>query len=154
MKPQDIRVSINDFLDLLENSKGDAQANMHALELALDRLALAYHFAGNVFVEYQPDPPKQDYERFRKLASVRFPRFGLYNVPSRITDQIMETELQVGDALDDLADIARDLSAVVWCWEHTSEMNALWHFRFGYEQHWGEHLRHLQSYLSALRSEH
>lgn len=153
MNSQAIRASINNFLDLLENNQGDVQANTHALELALDQLALAYHFSSAEFEDTEFDPPTQDYQRWRKLAAERFPQFGFYNIPSRITSQVMETEMQVGDALDDLADIARDLAEVVWCWEHISELEALWRFRLAYEQHWGEHLRQLQLYLYALRHE-
>jgi len=153
MNSQAIRASINNFLDLLENYQGDLHANMHALELALDQLALAYHFSSAEFEDTELNPPTQDYERWRKLAVERFPQFGFYNIPSRITSQVMETEMQVGDALDDIADIACDLAEVVWCWEHISEPDALWRFRFGYEQHWGEHLRQLQLYLYALRHE-
>ncbi len=45
MNPEEIRATIDDFIDLLENGKADTQANLHALEVDLDRLALAYHFA-------------------------------------------------------------------------------------------------------------
>jgi hypothetical protein len=153
LNQQDIRATVHEFLDLLDNGKGDEQANIRTLELVLDRLALAYHFADDIFEDGHSDPPVQDYHQLRQLAATRFPKFGLYNVPSKITEQIMEAEMQVGDALDDVADMARDLSEVMWCWEHTSEKDALWHFRWGYENHWGKHLRNLQTYLYALRSE-
>jgi hypothetical protein len=153
MNRQDIRAIVYDFLDLLEKGQGDEQANIRALELALDQLALAYHAANDVFENGHPDPIAQDYNQLRQLATTRFPKFGLYNVASKLTEQITEAEMQVGDAMDDIADIARDLSEVVWCWEHNSEKDALWHFRFGYENHWGEHLRNLQKYLYTLRRE-
>ena len=150
---QDIRAAVHAFLGLLEHGNGNELENIHALELALDRLALAYHFADDEFEEGQPDPAVPAYDHWRQLAVARFPQFGLYNLPSNVTAQIMEAEMQVGDALDDAADIAHDLSEVAWCWEHTTAKDALWHFRFGYEQHWGEHLRYLQLYLYALRSQ-
>lgn len=158
MNQLDIRAAIDDFLDLLANGTSNEPENIRALERALDLLALAYHFTDDVSTDDfsedgQPEPPTQDYDRLRQLAVTRFPKFGPYNVPGKITDQIMETEMEVGDALDDIADIAGDLSKVVWCWEHTSVEDALWHFRFGYEHHWGEHLRNLQLYLYAFRRE-
>ncbi|MBX7223493.1 MAG: DUF5063 domain-containing protein [Blastocatellia bacterium] len=101
----------------------------------------------------QPEPPVPEYRHFQELATTRFPDFGFYNVPSVISDQIMEANLQVGDALDDLADLARDLWAVRWAWENTSEADALWHFRFGYDSNWGDHLRNLQRYLHAFKNQ-
>ncbi len=154
MNRQDIRKAVDDFLDLLENGKGSEKENIRALEFALDQLALASHFLDDEFDEVAyPDPPTQNYNQLRDLAVRRFPKFGFYNVPSKITAQVMEAKMQVGDALDDVADIACDLSKVVWCWDHTSETNALWHLSFGYEHHWGEHLRNLQLYLYACHSE-
>ncbi len=151
---QDIRAAVSEFLELLEHGRGEVKANVSALEIALDRLALAYHFSEDVFDDVdQPDPPDTDRDRLRRLAVERFPGFGYYNVPGEITEKIMEAEMVVGDALDDVVDIARDLSDVAWRWEHTSAKDALWHFRFGYEHHWGWHLRNLQLYLHALRRE-
>jgi|SRR3990172_7024144 len=152
METQDILAAINDYLDVLEYDRGNVDTNIRALELALDRLALAYHFAPDVFEEDEyPDPPVQDYQRLRHLAASRFPAFGFYTLPSIITTATVQVELQIGDALDDVADIAQDLIGVRWCWEHTSQVDALWRFRFGYEAHWGEHLRCLQLYLHATR---
>ncbi|MFN7134579.1 MAG: DUF5063 domain-containing protein, partial [Myxococcales bacterium] len=56
-------------------------------------------------------------------------------------------QIMVGDAIDDIVDIANDLQQVVWRWETTSEADALWHFRFSFTSHWGAHLRALQLYL-------
>lgn len=153
MNETDLHAVVKSFLDLLENGKQDEQENIRALELALDRLALAYDTTVDAFDDGQPDSPSEDYARFRTLASARFPRFGLYNTPGAITSKIMQAEMMVGDALDDVADIACELAQVAWCWEHTSDKDALWHFRFGYENHWEGHLRHLQLYLYALRTE-
>ncbi len=154
MSQQDIHTAIYDFLDLLENGRGSEQKNIHALELALDRLALAYHFSEDEFDETDyPGPPKQDYVQLRDLVTAHFSTFGFYNVPSKVIKQIMQAELLMGDALDDVVDIGRDLLEVAWRWKQTSQKDALWHFRFGYENHWGNHLRNLSLYLYALRSE-
>jgi len=153
MIQKDIRQTVKEFLDMLENGQGDETTNVRSLELALDQLALAYHYANCVFEEGHPEPPGQDYDHWRAFAKTRFPMLGYYNIPSKITEQIMEAEMWVGDALDDVADIACDLSVVAWCWTHTSENDALWHFRAGFKDHWGEHLRNLQTYLRALHDE-
>jgi hypothetical protein len=153
MSQVDIRTAIDEFLDFLEHSQRDEEVNINALEVVLDQLALARHFVGDiVFEDDYPDPPVQDYDRLRVLATERFPSFGYYSVPDDITKQSNETELLVGDALDDIVDIVRDLQAVKWRWEHTNEQDALWHFDFGYKTHWGKHLRCLQLYLHLVRN--
>ncbi len=65
--------------------------------------------------------------------------------------RIGEAGLVVGDAIDDIADIAEALAAVVWCFGHTSEVDARWRLWDSFEHHWGEHLRRLQLYLYCLR---
>jgi Domain of unknown function (DUF5063) len=150
MNQKEILTVINDFIGLLEKGLNDEQANLRSLELILDRLALAYHFAEVDLEDYDTDAPAREYKLLRQLASTRFPRFGYYNEPKNITEQIQETELITGDSVDDVADIASDLYKVLWYWEKKSEKAALWEFSFGYEHHWGRHLRSLQSYLYEL----
>lgn len=153
MSKSEIKAAVSGFLNLIERGGADEAAAIAALELLLDRLAVARPYAQPKFENGQPDPPHQDCARFRSLAADRFPSFGLYNLPDIITDRIAESNLIVGDALDDLTDIARDLSDVAWRFEHTTEGDALYDFAESYDHHWRWHLRHLQFYLEALRSE-
>ncbi len=97
-----------------------------------------------------PSAPSFEYNPLRQLAAVRFPGFGYYNEPKNILEKIGEAELLTGDALDDIADIAKDLYEVRWHWENTNEKAALWLFRFGYRYLWGAHLRSLQNYLYTI----
>jgi hypothetical protein len=150
MIQKEIRAAIEGFINLLENGLNDEQANIHALELNLDNLALAYHFAEVVFEDYDSEASSPDYNQLKHLAISRFPGFGYYNEPKNITEKIGEADILIGDALDDIADITRDLYEVLWYWENESEKVALWKFCFGYEHHWGAHLRSLQSYLYAV----
>ncbi len=83
------------------------------------------------------------------MAGSRFPNYGFYNIATDISVRIGETVLGVGDAVNDLADIATDMYEVVWLWEHTMLENALWQYRWGYENHWGDHLRNLQLYVKT-----
>lgn len=53
-------------------------------------------------------------------------------------------------ATSELAEIANDLSKVLWEFEHGSEADAIWEFRFGYQAHWGEHLHRVRHYLHTL----
>ena len=58
--------------------------------------------------------PAHDYSRCRKLLGKRFPKLGYYNIASTISINFGETDLVTGDAIDDLADIANELSELVW----------------------------------------
>src|SRR4051812_6160488 len=126
MNRDDIHNAVLEYLDLVENGKGSKEENLQALELVLDKLALAHNF-----IEYQfdntdhPDAPREDYERLRKLAEARFQGFGYYNTPANMTEKIARSEMCVGDAIDDVADIARDMYQIAWCWNNTSPEDAL-----------------------------
>jgi len=146
------RKAVYDYLALIENPPGNEAEDLQALELALDQLALAYHFCTYEFEDGHPAPPDRNYAHFRELAVQHFPNFGYYNVPSVITDKIIQAEMYVGDAIDDVSEIAGDLKQVAWAWENTSENDAIWHFRFGFDSHWGTHLRNLQGYVHAFKN--
>jgi hypothetical protein len=118
-----------------------------ALRSALDQLAVAYHFTDVPFDETDfPDPHEADYGALREAIALRFPGLGCYEDMLRISES-SEAERSIGDAVDDLADIAKDLHDILLRWETNGERDALWHFRFGFESHWGRHLRDLQLYL-------
>ena len=152
---QEIHSAILNFLGLLENEEREIPIEIETLELALDKLALISHFLGDIPEDEQeyPEASVRNYSRWRELIDQHFPNLGYYNIPSTISVKVGEAEMHTGDALDDLADIANELSEFVWRWQNNSENDALWHFRFSYETHWGSHLRSLQMYLFALRSE-
>ncbi len=116
---------------------------------ALDELAVAYHVAPDV----QPDemelqPPSTDHCALRNTLGPRLPQLGYYN-RSDTTEPLAGPSL-VADALDDLVDIVQELQSFVWLFERGSVNDSLWHFRFGYEHHWGLHLRGLSLYLHEL----
>jgi hypothetical protein len=152
---QEIHSVVLNFLNLLENGERKNQIEVESLQLALDKLALASHFLGDISEQENefPETPVRDYSRWRELIGKHFPGLGYYNIPSTISVSIGEAEIRTGDALDDLADIANELSDFAWRWQNNSENDALWYFQFSHETHWGSHLRSLQMYLHALRSE-
>lgn len=143
-----IRILTEEFLNLVREGCESQEQNEATLDRLLDELALARHDVSFKFdpTEY-PDAPDWPYEERRALVSERFPNYGMYNVVLSLTEQVGRSEPAVGDAIDDIADIAGDLAEVAWAWEHTSEANALWYFENSFTTHMGEHLRHLQLYL-------
>ena len=151
--PQEIHSSVLNFLELLKNESSNS--SIASLELALDKLALIYHFVGEIPDDENtyPDSPNRDYSEWREIIAKNFPKFGFYNIPSTISVKIGEAELHTGDAIDDLADIANELTDFIWRWENNSENNALWYLGYSYEIHWSSHLRNLQTYLCAIKTE-
>ncbi|MFP2958269.1 DUF5063 domain-containing protein [Myxococcus sp. 1LA] len=149
MNRVDILQAVKGFLDVLD-ARQRFDDREGALRAALDRLAMACHFATAPFDDAKyPDAPGADARALRARISPLFPALGLYNEALHIADTVGESEVSTGDAIDDLTDIAMDLQDVLFRWENTSEADALWHLRFGFEAHWGRHLRSLQLYLHA-----
>lgn len=151
MTPDEIRAELQAFVARLDEPAGDEDEDREALVQALDRLALVMHFVTFTFDDREhPDPPERDDATMRPRVEERFPWLGHYNVALDVSTSIGEGTCGVGDGVDDVMDIAHDLTDVLWRWEHTSEADALWHLEFSFTHHWGEHLRELQLYLWKL----
>lgn len=120
-----------------------------ALYRALDTLAMAYHRAPDVPAsDWDLDAPSIDRAALRDALAIRFPKLRYYN-RSDTTEPLAGPSL-VAHALDDLDDIVRELQSSLWLLEHGHINDAFWEFRFGYEHHWGLHLRGLSLYLHEL----
>ncbi|MGB7208862.1 MAG: DUF5063 domain-containing protein [Pyrinomonadaceae bacterium] len=152
MNRDDIREAILFFLEVIEGEFAPAERETR-LQFALDKLALARHYAEYNFDENDyPAPQTRDYGKLRELISPQFPNCGYYNVAHKIAKEIGKETAGVGDAIDDICDIAGHMEDVLWCWDNTSVDDALWHFKESYGFHWGKHLRDLQLYLYAKES--
>lgn len=152
MNRDEIKAAILDFFEVIEGDLRDEDREVK-LTRVLDELALAVHFADYTFDDSKfPDAVVRDYQEIRDIVSKNFPDVGYYNAALEIAHEIAESENSVGDATDDICDIAGDLEEVLWCWENTSVDDALWHFKFSFDSHWGKHLRDLQLYLYEKRN--
>ena len=151
MTTDEIHKAITDYLSIFEGRIELRDGQKEKLLLALDRLALAYHFAGCDFdgADY-PEAPEPDLHHLRSITAALFPDFGYYNIATDISVNVGQTTLGVGDALNDISEIAAVMLEVNWLWKNASVENALWQFRWGYENHWGAHLRNLQLYIRAV----
>jgi hypothetical protein len=117
---------------------------------SLDELALAYADTPNVAPsDDMREPPEHNYDSTYGVLRLRFPDLGYYTVVDPL--QALEDPASVGDAIDDLADIAGELFEVLWRLETLGLEEAQWDFRFGYDTHWGTHLHSLRAYLHAKR---
>jgi hypothetical protein len=152
MKHDEIRDATSSYLALLSDDAIDGEALEDRLSVVLDNLAVATHNAEYTFDERDyPDPPKREYADVRSIVTRRFPELGTYNVPASITTDIATAACNVGDAIDDLTDIALELFEVEWRLQHTSRDDAIWFFKNNFVMHWGQHLRSLQLCLHARK---
>lgn len=142
----ELRAVLDGLVNLVDQGAEDPEQRLEEL---LDELAWRTH--GLPFDESRlsdAKPPGSSHQDWRERVLARFPDFGRYpGFPAFEADP----EPCTMDAVDDVADILRDLEEVRWHWDHTSVDTALWHLDFGRRHHWGYHLRHLQVYLFRRR---
>jgi len=137
--------AIRAYLDLFSQERSPKEVNCEDLVEVLDRLLVAYHDTRDAAPDSETHPPSLSYDAVRKRVQRSFPGFGYYawSPPETLPGDAVMT----GDAVDDLADIYKELSGVAWLSENSSNADAVWHFRFGFRSHWGRHLLDLRSYL-------
>jgi hypothetical protein len=142
--PPAIRAASN-FLSLVTEG---GPPSIKQLTAALDALALAYHEASECMPSgHSKEPPDTEYQALYKTLSLRFPELGYYAVSDPTKE--FSAECTTSDAIEDLADIVRDLREIIWRFSNESAEDAIWYFRRLFEMHWGRHLRELSLYLHA-----
>ncbi len=145
-----IEKEVNEFISFI--FKKDEINDIDELIVQLDKLAVSL-----ARVEYQfdekdyPDSPRMEHDEIRKQVEKRFPSLGYYNTVFEVLEVGESVSPITGDAIDDISDITQDLMEVSWCFQNTSENDALWHLENSYSTHWGRHLRNLQLYLYAFK---
>jgi hypothetical protein len=140
--------AINNYLAVLKEHPDDQASRLVVLCKALDWLVIEYHRAPDVEPDTEEMSPSVPYEPLAEQASASFPELGYY---ADVEPQDgLEQEITLGGAIDDLSDIARDLSGVLWHIERGAINDAIWEFRFGYQTHWGMHLHRLRRYLHSI----
>jgi hypothetical protein len=148
MDNADIKKLIDSFIEFVDVGSKQPIDRERSLMLLLDSLGLSQAYINFEFDENDyPDPPCENEKLIRERISVNFNDYGYYNCADEIEDNISKTDIIVGDAIDDLIDIYKELSEVRWRWENTSIADALWHYDYMYRSHWGLHLRNLQLYV-------
>ena len=153
MERADVLEVIGEYLAVLRSGR---DASEGALCRSLDRLVVAVQPVSACSHDAShPEPPGRTYEAWRKVIGASFPGLGYYycvQPMEPLAENVGKAEPTLGDAIDDLADIAGDLEEVQFRWRSCSE-DALFHFAFLYWAHWGAHLRNLKLYLhDRLRS--
>ena len=151
---EEINNTIASFIALIETGCVSIEDNEKQLQFLCDKLAFQMHLVTYTYDDTDyPDSPRTSYEEIRKTVSKKFPNYGFYNAPEFVTQHVGKTGTNIGDAIDDICDIYKDLYEVMWCFENTSPDDALWHLEESYKYHWKEHLRDLQKYLYHFNNE-
>tara|TARA_R110002051_G_scaffold193361_1_gene261788 strand:+ start:4425 stop:4880 length:456 start_codon:yes stop_codon:yes gene_type:complete len=86
------------------------------------------------------DEPDFDYKEILENVKTNFPDFGWYSSVLDSNKMEPNVEIGIGDELDDLTDIIKDLLVVKWKMENTSMDDALWQFQFSMQSHSEQHL--------------
>src|SRR4029077_20178099 len=111
--PSEVRDAAQEFIALIEDEAMSSEDRMTRLRRSLDRLAYLEHDVSYTFDERDyRDAPRKDYSAMRQLVAAHFPELGFYNTPDSVTQDIAETKISVGDAIDDISDITIDLYEV------------------------------------------
>ncbi|MGV6831675.1 MAG: DUF5063 domain-containing protein [bacterium] len=93
------------------------------------------------------EEPNFDYNEIKENVKSNFPDFGWYSMVLDLNKMEPNVEIGIGDALDDLTDIIKDLLVVKWKMDNTSEMDALWEFEFSMRTHSEHHLIDLVKFI-------
>ena len=144
-----MRAAIERYLSLTCGNDEPGEGRIAALACALDDLLVGLRdLEDGQPSEGDTEALRMDYQAVYAEIGRRFPELGLY--PSADPLDLAATEILVGDAVDDAADIAVDLAEALWLWDNIGAADAHWELRFGFDHHWGQHLVDLRRYLHAL----
>jgi len=91
--------------------------------------------------------PKTDYDLIKKQVENNFKGFGYYNVVFNGIENIKNPETVIGDSIDDLTDIIKDLIEAKWYFENSSLNDAIWQIKFKFESHTRHHILGLLKYI-------
>ncbi len=150
----DLEAAVDQTLAIVLDPKPLPEARLLELVHALDRLALAVHpIDPNGSTEDIPGEAVQPVTR--KQIAARFPMLGLYAVlippdPNDSAEALVDPSSGIGDAIDDLLDIANDLCEAEWLRRNASRAAWVESVQFTFRTHWGRHLRDLQGHLHDM----
>jgi len=126
----------------------DTHVKTSSLIQILDELAIRTHNQSGIFTDTEgEDEPRLDYQDTYKTLTQHFTDYSYYSTVLDINDLTKTDNLAAGDPLDDLTDIAVDLSEVLSIAQKYGEVAGQYAFVDSYHLHWGFHLRQLQVYL-------
>ncbi|GGR78642.1 DUF5063 domain-containing protein [Deinococcus sedimenti] len=93
--------------------------------------------------------PREAYHELRARIVVAWPELGFYDPATGRALGHCDLPDEIGDALDDLTDLALDLSTAL-ALADTDEDEALAWLRFSHDTHWGDHVQDVTRHLRWL----
>lgn len=139
------------LLDFVQQATPTTPAHWPELVRLLDGVALARHACPTerwCYDDEQHGPlPDRSYDEWRRGIGPRFPGFGFYWDALDPFDPARDENAALGDAIDDLADIAHELQRAVLVRDRLGDREGRLALGDAFDVHVGDHLRSLQRYL-------
>ena len=104
---------------------------------------IAYKFDETEYPEFEII----EYSEIRQIVTSNFKDFGLYKTMLDIKDIDNLKDNAIGDSIDDLTDIIRDLLEIKWRIEKNSLADGLWFFELIFYSHTQQHILDLLNYM-------
>ncbi|GAA5439583.1 hypothetical protein ACFQDE_15080 [Deinococcus caeni] len=94
-------------------------------------------------------PPREEYRDLRASIAGAWPEPGFYDPATGRALGHCDLPDEIGDALDDLTDLALDLGTAL-ALADTDEADALAWLRWSHDSHWGDHVQDVTPHLRWL----
>jgi hypothetical protein len=118
------------------------------LERSLIKIYILYfHISYQFDSKEYPHFNKSEITAIRHNVETNFPEFGFYKTVLDYDDIDNLKECAIGDAIDDLTDIIRDLLEIKWRIENNSLADGLWFFELIFQGHTQQHTLDLLNYM-------
>jgi len=133
-----------EFCSFIENLNPGTVSFLEKTQGILLRLYLSALNLNDIDLQYETGPePVLDKDEHNKILS-NIASASDESYYSHIFDpsQLDDDEPCIGDLIDDLGDIYRDIKEALMLFDTHEAPNvesALWHFNFGFHHHWGQH---------------
>ncbi len=139
-----MKQKIQNFIDFVESPKLTEQVDkLNELESKLISLLEICNQLGS---KQGKDLEKEfDYKEIRKNISESFKELNKYNDTLEVCDNVGSSEIVIGDALDDLTDIVKDLKESL---TFQNEKDIESHLKLSFELHFKTHIINLLRYLN------
>ena len=145
--------AVRDYLATVTGEPLPEDVRLRRLAELLDCLIyLRHRYASAEPDEEEVDAPAADWNQLADAACRAFPdladeplRWYNWSDPRQTTDE----KPSLGNAINDIAHIAGEMSEVAWRWDTTSHEDARFHFWMMYS-HWGFHAHALRGHLFFL----
>lgn len=139
------------YLEFVQQATPTTPADWVELVRLLDGVALTRYACpteGWCYDDEAHGPlPERSYDEWRQCIGPRFPEFGFYWGALDTLDPARVEDIALGDAIDDLADIARELHHAALVREQLGDREGRLDLGSMFDIHVSYHLRSLQRYL-------